>query len=303
MNLDQSSNKSRTWFRPLLSVTLLVIIIIWIVRHGTLIQEISPALIWGSVTVSFFINLINAAILNTIVDAYRGKLTYANALHASALGSFVNAGGGLPIGTGLKFAILHRQGGLKIREIAAGLAFSTVIISFFLAVGMSASIWGTDFPFLIKIAPAALLVVSILLISLGWSWLRKKTYARFLLPLLAQGHFERLFLACLLMATAFLINYLIIGHFLFPEIPVMQMIFIACFGTLAGMISLLQSFAGISEISMGLATYLSGAKLIDGVQLALFMRFTSLVSSGFFLAFFYLLTGKGTNRSVGPSEK
>lgn len=303
MNSDQPINRFRTLLRTLLGLVLLAIVITWIIRHGTLIEQASFGLMLGSLIVSFFINLINAVIIKIIVDAYRGGLTYAGALHVSALGSFGNAGGGLPIGTGLKFAILHRRGRLKLREIAAGLAISAAVISFLLVTGMAASIWCMDFPFAVKTAPAGLLVTGLLLAYSSWPWLKKKPMARWIQPMLASGSFDRLFLACLLMAAAYLLNYLIIGHFLFPEIPVMQMIFMACFGILAGMVSLLQSVGGISEISMGIASYLSGARLIDGAQMALFMRFTSLISSGVFLALFYLLRVRGADRAVGSSRK
>lgn len=296
MNSGQAINRLRTLFRPLLSLALLAVVTTWIVRHGTLIKDVSLGLALGSVTVSFFINLINALIIKTIVGAYQGKLAYVNALHISALGSFGNASGGLPIGTGLKFAILHRQSGLKVKEIAAGLAVSAVIISLLLVAGMSVSIWFMDFPFSAKAAPGSLLIASLLLIPLCWPWLKKKAIARLILPLLANGHLARLFAASLLMVLAFVFNYWIIGYFLFPKVSDMQMIFIACLGILAGLGSLLQSVGGVQEISMGLATYLAGARLIDGAQLALVMRFTSLISSGSFLAFFYLLSAKDVNR-------
>lgn len=295
MNLDPATSRRGfgVFFRPLLGLSLLGIVVIWVARQGILTERISAGLMICSTVVSLFINLINATIIRAIVDAYEGKITYASSLRISALGALGNAAGGLPIGTGLKFAILYKQSGLKVIEITAGLVIFTIAISFFLLAYASASIWTMGFSPFIKAIPGLLLIVGIALLLLLRTALRKRNGAmRLVEPFLKNNCFQRLLAISFLMTTIFLLNYWVIGRFLFPEIPLMQMIFIASIGILTGLGSLLQSVGGIQEISMGVAAHVSGANLIDGAQLALLLRVTSLISSSLLLALFNMLPDK-----------
>jgi hypothetical protein len=295
MNLDPATKRSRfsALFRLLFGLTLLAVIIIWVAKQGILTERISVELLICSTFISLLVNFINASVIRTIVAIYQGKITYASSLRISCLGALGNAAGGLPIGTGLKFAILYKQSRLKVTEITAGLVIFSIAISFVLLAYASVSIWAMNFSPLIKSIPGLLFIVGIVLLIFLWKVLKNKNTAiRLVKPFLMDGNFQRLLVISFSMATVFILNYWIISRFLFPDIPSMQIVFVASVGILTGLGSLLQSVGGIQEISMGLAAYVSGASLIDGAQLALFLRITSLISSGLLLAIFYILPNR-----------
>jgi len=292
MNLDPATKRSRfsALLRLFFGLSLLAVIIIWVAKQGILTERISVGLVICSTFVSLLINFINASVIRTIVAVYQGKITYASSLRISSLGALGNAAGGLPIGTGLKFAILYKQNRLRVTEITSGLVIFSIAISFVLLAYASASIWAMNFPLFIKAIPGLLFIAGIFFMLLLWRVLSKKNIAiRLVKPFLKAQHLQRLLVISFSMATAFLLNYWIISRFLFPDIPSMQIVFVASVGILTGLGSLLQSVGGIQEISMGIAAFVSGANLIDGAQLALFLRITSLISSGLLLALFYIL--------------
>jgi hypothetical protein len=78
-----------------------------------------------------------------------------------------------------------------------------------------------------------------------------------------------------------------VATFLFPEIPTLTILFVASAGTLTSLATLLQSVGGIHELSIGFSAYVSGVRLIDGLQVALVLRIGSFLSSGLFLALLY----------------
>lgn len=270
-------------------MTLLGAIIVWILKEGILITKLGVELILYSSIVSFSTNLINASILRTIVDTYHGELSFLNALHLSALGTFGNSAGGLPIGTTLKYIILHKRSGLNIKQITAGLIVFTVVISYFLLAYASISAWYLHFPHTIKWIPTILFLVSILFLLLLWKWLRNKgTMVNLINPFLSSKSFYRLLINSFAVSTLFLIGYLIVGYILFPSMQAMVIVFVSSVGLLAGLASLLQTVGGVHEFSMGFSAFISGTDLLDGVQLALTMRIASVLSSGLILSIFYL---------------
>lgn len=292
MNLDPTASQTRisALFKPLLGLLLLGLVIVWIAKQGILFDKLSVKLILASTTASFFINLLNAAVIQTIVGAYRGNISYLRSLHISTLGTLGNAAGGLPVGTTLKFALLYKQSGLKIREITLGLILFTAAITFMLLGYVSISISAMNFRLSISIIPGILFVLGVTMSAFLWSWLSaKKIMAQSTGPLLRHPYLAQMLVVSFSLTSMFILNYWIIGYFLVPDVPPMQMIFIASVGILAGLGSLLQSVGGISEISMGIATAISGLNLIDGAQLALTMRIASLISSAIILSLLYLL--------------
>jgi len=295
MNSDPAVNRGKysVFVKPLLGLCLLGVVITWIAKEGELIDKLSLGMILASTIASFTINLANASVILTIVRAFRGKINYASALHISALGAFGNAAGGLPIGTTIKYVILYKQSGLKIREITSGLILFSIAISIYLLCYAAISIWQMLFPIYIKIIPSILLLTTVILIWLSGRWASKQNSTMTLIqPLLSTGNLRQIVLISFFMATLFLANYLIISVFLFPATPLISMVFITSTGMLAGLGSLLQSVGGIQEFSMGVASHVSGGSLVNGMQLALVMRVTSLISSGITLLILYFSPSK-----------
>lgn len=226
--------------------------------------------------------------LRVIALAYDRPLPYRSALHVSALGSFGNAAGGLPIGTALKFIILYKQAGLRIAQVTTGLAAFTAGISLVLLGYASFSSAWLDLPTGIRLIPPVLLAMAVLVLA----YLRRRYggtgfFREIASPLLTPRVARQLGVFSLITGTLFIVNYLVICMFLLPEFNLVTGIFVASVGILVGLGTLMQSTGGIQELSIGLTTLLTGGGILDGVQLALTMRMTSILSSALILALLY----------------
>ena len=274
--------------RTVFGIVLLAAVIIWVAKEGILFSRISFGLLLCSTFAALTINFLNASIIKVMVEVFKRDISYIDALHISALGTFGNSAGGLPIGTTLKYVILYKQSGLKIKETTTGLIIFTIAISLFLLGYAAISVWGMNLARTSKMIPSLLLAASTLVLVVLWKWLRKKNMGRQLIqPFLDSRIFRRITLISFVTATLFILNYLVISLILFPEIPLASVVFIASIGLLTGLASLLQTVGGIHEFSMGISAFIAGIKLIDGMQLALSMRVASLLSSGMILVVFY----------------
>ncbi|MHB8623808.1 MAG: hypothetical protein ACYC9J_10710 [Sulfuricaulis sp.] len=237
--------------------------------------------------------MLHATALASIARAYERKLDFSYALYISALGSLGNAIGGLPLGTTLKYAILYKRIGLKIGQITFGLASYTAGISLVLLAYVAISILFLNFPLNIKVIPIALLVIGITTIVILRNLSKQNRAFSSLLRLFLKRQIAvTVAVLSFSIASLFILNSSIVGRSLFPEHSLIQVVFISATGIFAGLASLLQSVAGIQELTMGLSAFVSGIKPIDGVQIALVMRIASMVSSGLILSLFYLTPGR-----------
>lgn len=273
------------WFKSLVGATILVTLILWVLKEGVLLERISLSLAILAILVSGAINLLNALVIKNIVSVYEREITYFNALRLSVLGTFGNSAGGLPLGTTLKYILLHKQTGLKVSEITSGLVMSTIATSFFLLTYTALGIWSTGLPFAAKMAPTLIALAIILSIPFLWLLVRnRQSVGRLVEPFVRKRNFRKFIAISAITATAFVCSYWLVATFLFPEIPTLTILFVASAGTLTSLATLLQSVGGIHELSVGFSAYLSGVPLIDGLQVALALRIGSFLSSGLLLA-------------------
>ena len=276
------------WFKPLVGTSILGALIFWVIKEGVLLERLSLTVAVLATVASGVINLANALIVKNIVAVYERKITFLKALHLSVLGTLGNSAGGLPLGTTLKYVLLHRQCGLKISEITSGLVVFTFATSFFLFCYTGVSIWSTGLSLAAKTAPALIVLMVILLLPILWRRLRKhQSIGKLVEPFLRKKNLQRLIVISAITATGFVCSYWLVATFLFPEIPTLTILFVASAGTLTSLATLLQSVGGIQELSVGLAAYVSDVRLIDGLQVALVLRVASLLSSGLFIALLY----------------
>lgn len=277
-----------TRVRPILGLSVLTIIIVWVSKEGVLLQELNWQLIFASTLVSLTLSFVNADCLKVMTRAYATELKFFSALHISALGSLGNALGGLPIGTTLKYAILHKKFCLSITQITVGFVTFSATISAFLLLFAAVGSTGVNLPPGIKYFLAIFAALCIFFIPLFILWLQRNARVK---PLLAPYWHGRTLLKILILsfstASLFLFNYWVISRFLFPTIPLLELIFMSAVGILVGLGSVLQSVGGVQELSMGMAAYISGAEILDGVQLALVMRITSIIAPAIILMAMY----------------
>ncbi|MHB8743636.1 MAG: hypothetical protein ACYC9L_10980 [Sulfuricaulis sp.] len=294
-NSNEPQNRSHylLYLRTILGLCILAAIIIWVIKKGTLLERLSAPVLFWSTLISLLTSMLHATALASIARAYERKLDFSYALYISALGSLGNAIGGLPLGTTLKYAILYKRIGLKIGQITFGLASYTAGISLVLLVYVAISILFLNFPLNIKVIPAALLVIGIATIVILRYWSKQNRVFSSLLRLFLKRQIAvTVAVLSFSIASLFILNSSIVGRSLFPEHSLIQVVFISATGIFAGLASLLQSVAGIQELTMGLSAFASGINPIDGVQIALVMRIASMISSGLILSLFYLTPGR-----------
>jgi hypothetical protein len=276
------------WLKSLVGATILVTLILWVLKEGVLLERISLSLAVLAILASGVINLLNALIIKNIVSVYQREITFFKALYLSVLGTFGNSAGGLPLGTTLKYILLHKQTGLKVSEITSGLVFSTIATSFFLLSYTALGIWSTGLPLTAKVAPALIVFTIILSIPFLWPLMRnRQSIGRLVEPFIRKSNLQKFIAISAITATAFVSSYWLVATFLFPEIPTLTILFVASAGTLTSLATLLQSVGGIHELSIGFSAYVSGIRLIDGLQVALVLRIGSFLSSGLFLTLLY----------------
>lgn len=281
------------WLRTLFGLGILAAVVTWIIYEGSLFERLNVSVLLWSTLISALTSLLHAITLIAIARTYERRLDLRYAIYISTLGSLGNAAGGLPLGTTLKYAILHNRVGLKISQITFGLASFTVGISLALLGYTALSIFSLELPMYVKILPSVLLAGSGILLMLLIRWALTKTRISALIyPHLRWPGVMALATLSSILATLFILNSCVVGWYMLPERTVTQVIFISASGILMGIASLLQAVAGVQEIAMGLSAFMSGINPIDGVQIALVMRFTSIISSGIILGLSYLAPGQ-----------
>ena len=272
---------------------ILAAIVTWVINKGELFNRLNPQVLLGSTLISLLTSILQASTLTSIARSYHRRLDLRYALYISALGSLGNAAGGLPLGTTLKYTILYKRVGLNVSQITFGLTAYIAGISLMLLGYAALSIHALDFQPVIKAIPTALFIVSIVaLFPLGRWAQRNKVFSNLITPFLKKPDAITVAVLSFTIASLFILNSTVVGLFLFPEHSSFHVLFVSASGILLGLASLLQSVAGIQEITMGLSAFVSGINPIDGVQIDLVMRFTSIISSGIILGLSYLAPGQ-----------
>jgi hypothetical protein len=294
-NTIERHNFSRyfLWLRTLFGLCILTVIVVWVINKGILLERLNSKVLVWSTLISILTSILHAATLSSIAYAYGRKLNYRYALYISALGSLGNAAGGLPLGTTLKYIILYKRVGLKIGQITFGLTAYTMAIALVLLAYATVCALLLNLRPDIKVLPGLLLIVSIIsIIALGCWGQRSKVITNLLNPFLGWKFFLVVAALSFSLASLFILNSVTVGYFLFPEHSFIHITFLSATGIFISLVSFLQSIAGIQELAMGLSAFFSGIESIDGVQIALVMRFTAIISSGLILGLSYLLPEK-----------
>lgn len=294
-NTIERHNFSRyfLWLRTLFGLCILTVIVVWVINKGILLERLNSKVLVWSTLISILTSILHAATLSSIAYAYGRKLNYRYALYISALGSLGNAAGGLPLGTTLKYIILYKRVGLKIGQITFGLTVYTMAIALVLLAYATVCALLLNLRPDIKVLPGLLLIVSIIsIIALGCWGQRSKVITNLLNPFLGWKFFLIVAALSFSLASLFILNSVTVGYFLFPEHSFIHITFLSATGIFISLVSFLQSIAGIQELAMGLSAFFSGIESIDGVQIALVMRFTAIISSGLILGLSYLLPEK-----------
>jgi hypothetical protein len=274
----------RVWLRFGLGIAILVVVALWVVREGDYLRNLSLRVLAVSTVLSVLTVLLNGRTLQAVAATYGRSLAFADALRLSGFASIGNAAGGLPLGTALKFSVLHERVGLRLAEIAAGMATFTVGIALSLMLFAALSVAASEAATAVKVLAlaacgGAVAVVGSAGVFLGRHHRLSALAARFADP----RHLARCAALSFLVAGSFVLNSCATGLLLLPAASLNDLLFISSAGILLGLLTLLQGVAGIQELAMALASLAVGVTATDGAQIALTLRASALAGAGLVL--------------------
>jgi uncharacterized membrane protein YbhN (UPF0104 family) len=235
----------------------------------------------------------NAMIISEISKVYGGALNYKSSLYITSMGTFANAAGGMPIGTALKYILLHKKGKLSVAQTTAGFVVFTISISLALLLYTAVLIHWLDIRDTYRNIATLVLIVCIALLATAVLFLRYfPRIHRHFSPFLKYRVAFRILIISIIVTLGYILNFWIVTYQLFPHLTFVQTAFSVSLGSLVSQTAFLQSVGGIQELSIGIATSLTGAEVIHGVMLGLTIRMTALASSGLIVASFAMRSGK-----------
>jgi hypothetical protein len=289
----------RTWLRVALSVAILAAVILWVVREGDYLRNLSVRALAVSIFFSLLTVLLNGRMLQTIAATYGRTLAFADAVRLSSFASIGNAAGGLPLGTALKFSVLHEHVGLRLAQIAAGTAAFTVGISLTLMLFAALGVAASEMPAAAKLLALAAWAGATAVTAIAIPYLaRHRRLAELAAPFAQPGHLARCAALSALVATSFVANSCATGALLLPDAALGQLVFIAAAGILLGLLSFLQGIAGIQELAMALMALAVGVGAPEGAQIALTLRATA-IAAALLVLLAQLALRRGPQRETG----
>jgi hypothetical protein len=279
--------------KPYIGLCLLAVIILWVLKEGYPIEKMSFTLISSTLLAAMASSFANAMIISEISKVYGGAMNYKSSLHITALGTFANAAGGIPIGTALKFILLHKRGKLSVAQTTTGFVVFTISISLALLLYVTVLIHWLDIHDTYRSIAALVLIVSMAILATAVACLKYfPRIHRHLSPFLKYQVAFRILIISIIVTLGFILSFWVVTYQLFPQMTFVQTAFSVSLGSLVSQMAFLQSVGGIQELSIGIATSLTGAEVIHGVMLGLTIRLAALASSGLIVASFTLHSGK-----------
>ncbi len=279
--------------KPYIGLCILAIIILWVLKEGYPIEKMSFTLISSALLAAMTSSFANAMIISEISNVYGGALNYKSSLHITSLGTFANAAGGMPIGTALKYILLHKKGKLSVAQTTTGFVVFTISISLALLLYIAVLIRWLDIHNTYRNIAAFVLIISIAVLATAILCLKYfPRIHRHFSPFLKHQVAIRILIISLIVTLGFIFSFWVVAYQLIPHMTFIQTAFSVALGSLVSQTAFLQSVGGIQELSIGIAASLTGAKVIHGVMLGVTIRMTALASSGLIVAFFALLSGK-----------
>ena len=277
------SRRALRWVRVALGLSILVAVIVWISREGTFLKRLSLEVFLWSGFASLVTAMLHALTLGLISRIHGRTLDYRQALRITALGSLGNAAGGIPLGTAVKFGILHQRVGLSLGQITFGLATVSFGISLWLLLYCATSALWLDLSGWFQTSLIAVLGAALLATAMASRFLRHGRLSALATPYLKVERVIQVAGLSFLVATSFVLNFCAVGMLLLPDPTIPELVFVCASGTLLGLVTLLQSIAGTNELAMALMAHAVGIKAADGAQIALTLRATALATSAIIL--------------------
>lgn len=279
--------------KPYIGLGLLAFIIVWVLREGYPVEKLSFPFVISTLLVAVASSFINALTISEISRIHGGAMDYRYSLYTTALGTFANAAGGIPIGTALKYVLLYKKGKLTVAQITSGFVVFAISILLILLSYVAVLIQWVDVTDTYRQLAVLVLVVSIVLLVLAIYLLRYfPRIQRHFSPFLRSPAMIRVFVVSLLVTSTYILNFWIVAYYLFPQMTFVQTAFAVSLGSLISQTAFLQSVGGIQELSIGIASHVTGIDLIQGIMLGLTIRIIALIISGLILSDYFLRSRK-----------
>ncbi len=272
--------------KPLAGVLLLAAVLWWALHQDFLLAGVGWREFAAAVAISIVIVCLNAEILIVSLRSLDVAIPRRDALWLTGIGGLGNSLGGLPIGTGVKFALLVRRYGMTVRAVFWVYIFYSVVNAVWMM------LFGAVLAGLSGSAPlrmwAVLMSLPFVVLALLIACLRGKADAMPWLPvtvttLARSPHFVRgaatSALNVLMMLACF--GVLLSAHADF-QLAVGALLSV-CIAVPVGFLTGLPSLGGMQELLLGAAGTWFDQSVAHGVQLGLLARAASLLASSLVL--------------------
>jgi hypothetical protein len=282
------NEKQKKWLKILISILLLSSLGWLAVSRGQIIQKFDGVVFICNSIVALTIVVLNGFMLRWTTFMFANPLSMTEAVLVASSGAFVNAAGGLPIGTAMVMLILAKQHGYRLDQliigkiISLGLSVSSLLLFFACSryfagqylFALAAFIGVAIILFLIRVTPAIKWLPQH--IRSGWQ------------SLVSQYYFHGLCLALVIAAMMLFSYWIVMRHYL-PNLTLYDTIAIASASLMTGFVMMANALGGVQEVVVGIMSMAYALKFVDGVDIGLFIRVCSLAGAGSVYLVAYIL--------------
>jgi hypothetical protein len=279
LNNPAAVGGKRTLIKLVAGLVLLAMLVSFSVRYGDVLRMVTVAQVAIATLISIVIILLNGVVGYRTLTLVAGKIALRDVINVTALSSFANALGGLPIGIVYKFHIFRQKSELPASSILTGLVYFTGLnVASLLGIAGLTSPW------------------KVLLVPLLMSWVLPWLPGIRRLPGLAGFNWKTHAGNCLLslvVSTTMILCYLaLMGNHCSDVACYVEQAGVTAVGLSLNFLVNGQSLGGVSELTMGIAGFLHGADLLRGVELAIIIRLSTLLAATCLLGVLKLVYGK-----------
>jgi len=254
----------------------MTVLLTWSLLDGDLLNQFNIRLLLEVASISLIIIFLNSRIISQITVVYGKGLNLAETTLLSVVSALGNSLAGLPLGTGIKLFLMKRRGGLTARQVVAGFLYYTFLNCFILLNVIVCVFAFSSCNAFYMLLPIVIAFVVFILLYLGRS---SQIYFEVIAPLLNMKFLVKSVMTSVTVVFFMLYAYRLALFSFYPELSNIAVTWMSASSLLAGFSVGAQSLGGGQELIMGMAMKISNYGVLDGVEVALFLRVSFLCTS------------------------
>lgn len=272
------------YIKPLIGLCLITCVIYFTVKNGNMFRQLNIFALTGSTFFSIFTLILNSLILKWISETFPNPLSVMEACEVTAVGAFANSVGGLPIGTALVIGVLVKKHGIALKDILVGKAVASVlsIAALGLIVGMVTSLTPPYYEGVLFLLSALAIIAAVI-------WFGKQKWVtlhgRGLSESLAGKTLAKGLALSILVSITMIMTYWSVIRIYMPHVSIAVSVQLAGISLIAGFGVMANSIAGMQEIIVGVMALRNNISFVSGVELGLFIRFSSIIAAALVVLF------------------